>query len=92
MPDVPCYGHLFMEDVLSQVTKQLCSSRSVAAFFGCRLLTNQLLMPLIAFPSNDTTRTALLKLLEAIVVTQSTEAKLQILKEVSYEPPSEAKS
>lgn len=40
-------------------------------------------MPLIAFPSNDITRTALTKLLEAIIATQTTEAKLQIFKEVS---------
>jgi hypothetical protein len=43
----------------------------------------QLLMPLIAFPSNDITRTALTKLLEAIIATQTTEAKLHIFKEVS---------
>ena len=40
-------------------------------------------MPLIAFPSNDITRTAITKLLEAIIATQTTEAKLRIFKEVN---------
>jgi hypothetical protein len=44
-------------------------------------------MPLIAVPSNDTTRTALTKLLEAIIATQTTDAKVQIFKEVSSSLP-----
>jgi len=40
-------------------------------------------MPLIAFPSNDITRTSLTKLLEAIIATQSTSSKVHIFEEVS---------
>lgn len=40
-------------------------------------------MPLIAVPANDTTRTALVKLLEAIIQSQETDSKLMLFKQVS---------
>jgi hypothetical protein len=48
-----------------------------------RRTDKQLLMPLIAVPANDTTRTALVKLLEAIIQSQNTDSKLLLFKQVS---------
>jgi hypothetical protein len=41
-------------------------------------------MPLASFTMKPTTRTALLKLIEAIIQTQSSSDKLTLFKEVSY--------
>jgi hypothetical protein len=43
-------------------------------------------MHLTALPANDITRTALTKLLEAIIATQPAESKLMLFKQVSYLP------
>ena len=51
--------------------------------FALHRTDGQLLMPLIAVPANDTIRTALVKLLEAIIQTQETDSKLMLFKQVS---------